>query len=71
MANIKALRTQVNGIVANVNAEYAKFPRGTTFGNDYTLISDRFLSLERRKDGSLVTLSIACWNGRGLENLGI
>jgi hypothetical protein len=48
---LKMLRTQVNGVVDNDDGVNAAFRPYSTFGNDYTLVSDRFLTSERRLDG--------------------
>ncbi len=49
--SLKMLRVQFNGIFDNDNAMFPIYPPYSSFGNDYTIISDRFLTSQRRKDG--------------------
>jgi hypothetical protein len=51
-AELKLLRMQINGVMDNDSAVFAAFrPYKKPFGNDYTLVSDRFLTNEARLDG--------------------
>lgn len=48
----KLLKFQVNGVVDNDNAVFATFsPYKMSFGNDYTMVSDKFLTNHKRLDG--------------------
>jgi hypothetical protein len=50
--NLRKLRLQVNGIVDNDEAVFPKFTGHGDFGNEYTLISDRFITENSaKKDG--------------------
>jgi hypothetical protein len=51
LVNLKFLRTQVNGIVNNDEASYPAFRPYSPSGNDYTTLSTRLLTSERRMDG--------------------
>lgn len=48
---LKVLRTQINGVTDNDDGVHAAFPPYSTFGNDYTIVSDRFLTSQKRLDG--------------------
>jgi len=51
-SELKSLRVQVNGVVDNDKAVFADFlPYKRSFGNDYTLVSDRVLTCQKRLDG--------------------
>jgi hypothetical protein len=51
-SDLKLLRMQINGVMDNDSAVFAAFPPyKKPFGNDYTLVSDRFLTHEARLDG--------------------
>jgi hypothetical protein len=51
-AELRLLRMQINGVMDNDSAVFAAFkPYKKPFGNDYTLVSDRFLTSEARLDG--------------------
>jgi len=49
--DLKVLRTQINGVADNDDGVHAAFRPYSTFGNDYTLVSDRFLASQKRLDG--------------------
>jgi hypothetical protein len=51
IANLKYLRTQVNGVVNNDEAAYPAFRPYSPSGNDYTLLSAKLITSERRTDG--------------------
>lgn len=48
---LKILRTQINGVADNDDGVHAAFRPYSTFGNDYTAASDRFLTSQKRLDG--------------------
>jgi hypothetical protein len=51
VAQLRSLRAHINGIANNDEAVYPAFRPYSPAGNDYSIVSDRFLTSERRTDG--------------------
>lgn len=48
---LKLLRGQINSVVDNDGAVFPVYSTYKSFGNDYTLVSERLVTLDRRLDG--------------------